>query len=196
MRKIANPIIWVLVPVLMFQSCKDEPVYPELTWMQTTTLSVAPLDSLRNFAVEVHLVTKDPLRWVTGSLNLGFDLDWESNENPVEKVTLYIQMQEEIDTVINAYGVDTEIALAEITEFNSDGKFNLNLQAETVYGLLQDALGDSRDKYAVLGLPGDLLEIKWRLTGTDGNVLNARDNCFGEGCQYSLSVESRFWWDL
>jgi len=196
MRKIAYPIIWVLVPVLMFQSCQDEPVYPELTWMQTTTLSVAPLDSLKNFIVELHIATKKPVRIARGSLNLGFDLDWESTENPVEKVTLYIQMQEKVDTVINAYGVDTEIVLSEITEFTPDGKFDLILNAETVYGLFKDALGDSRDEYAVPALPGDLFEIKWGLTGKDGTVLNARDNCFGEGCQYSLSVEGWFWFQF
>jgi hypothetical protein len=196
MRKIAYPIIWILVSVIMFQSCQDEPVYPELTWMQTTTISVASLDSMRNFIVELHLISKDPIKIASGTRELGFDLDWESTENPVAKVTLYIQMQEEVDTVIKAYGVDTEKVLAEITEFSSDGKFNLDLEAETVYNLFQDDLGDSRDKYAVPLLPGDFFEIKWRLTGVDGKVLNARDKCFGHGCQYSLSVEGKFWFDL
>jgi len=197
MKNITYLSVMILVSSLVMQSCQDEPVYPELTWKETTSLSVASLDSFRNFVVELNLATSEPAKMIYSSVNLGFDLDWTTVDNPVSKVTLYIQFQEDIDSIKTSYGADTEIVLAEITDFTEDGKFNLNLTRDDVYDLFLDDLGNSRDQYDIPVLPGDLFEITWKLTGTDGTVLNVRDDCFGQGCQYSVLVEGQFpflWW--
>jgi len=188
----------ILVSALVMQSCeKEDPDYPELTWKETTTLSVAPLDSLSNFVVELHFPSGEPNKISTETLNLGFDLDWTTVDNPVSKVTLYIRLQAEIDSVTTSFGTDTEVKLAEITDFDAEGKFNVRLKMEDVYDLFLDDFGNSRNQYDVPILPGDLFEITWKITGKDGTENNVRDECFGMDCQYGILVEGQFpflWW--
>jgi len=198
MKKIIYISGLILLSALVMQSCeKEDPDYPELTWKETTTLSVAPLDSVSTFIVELHFPSGEPNKIATETLNLAFDLDWTTDDNPVSKVTLYIRLQAEIDSVTTSFGTDTEVMLAEITDFDAEGKFNLNLSMDAVYDLFLDDFGNSRDQYDVPILPGDLFEITWKITGKDGTENNAKDECFGMGCQYGILVEGQFpflWW--
>lgn len=186
MKKITY--LYILGIAIMILSCKDQnQVFKELTWKETTSLSATP-DSLRNFVVGIDDAGM-PAEMLRDEVTIQFKLDWDG-ENPVSKVTLYVQLEENIDGVKKTYGADSEIELDVISEFDEEGRLDYVLKSDEVYALLSPAFNGSRDQYAVPALPGDIIEITWKITGHDGSIIDVRNECFGAGCQYSLSVEA------
>lgn len=191
--------LYILGVAMISLSCKDQnQVFKELTWKETSSVSITA-DSLRNFVVELDEDSIPTDDMVLDSITVQFKLNW-NGDNPVEKVTLYIQLEENFKGSRATYGMDSEIELGVITDFGEEGTIDYTLKAEAVYEVFRDAfIGSSRLQNPILALPGDNFEITWKITGVDGTIIDVRNECFGEGCQYGFGVQAGThifnWWN-
>ncbi|MCP4460749.1 MAG: hypothetical protein GY816_22420 [Cytophagales bacterium] len=199
MKNFAFPI--VLITAIIFQACNKDPVYDEITWKASTSLSIEAGDPV-SF---VLLMTADevpvPSEMSVDELTIGLNLDWEEKdkgaENPISKVTFYVQMEEIIDGVQNTYGYDSELELGSVDDFSDIENVTFTFNSTDVYALFESSFDGSRDQYDVKARPGDSFVIWWKITGNDGSILSV--DCFGPGCQYGFGVDAKSdvfnWWD-
>ncbi len=196
MKRILNQIALILLVATIILSCnKEEDNFKPLTWKETTLLSIEAGED-RNFIV--GLDEGIPVQMNTGEITVGIDLEYDG-DIPVSEVTLYVQLEENVDGVITRYGDDADVVLAVIDDFSDLANLTLTLNADDMYALFASFFDASRTGNEVLALPGDIFEITWSIKGTDGSIADSTDECFGPGCQYGIAVVGKTaifnWWD-
>jgi len=181
--------VLIIVSALISQSCKEEFLYDEITWKQTTKVGVSASDSSKSFIVGLDPTTNAPKEMILEELEINFDIDWVANDaNPVKEIILFVQVQEMLGENKVSYGHDKEVQLAVITDFTEDGKFDFKLKAADLYSLFKDDFDKSKDRTNTPVLPDDLYEVTWKLKGADGTISDVRNDCFDGNCRYSIDV--------
>jgi len=191
MKKISLLTLLLAVVTVGFYACnKDEMNYKQADWKQTILAKVTPSGAERNFLSEVNLAT-NARSWSEDKRTINFDIDWSGQEeNPVAKVDVYAAIQETTTSGVHLAGGIMGKMLTSVTSFDANGKFAITVSVDQLYDLLKNDFEVTARPNKIL--PTDLIELKWVVTGIDGQMIDSRstNDCFGEFCSYAFGVTS------
>lgn len=189
-NKILFYIGLLLIPFL--NSCEEEgintkqpPLY-EATWADEATLIFTPSgDGTGQFEYYIEFGTGGQRYF--NITDVDYDVTVDIGEFPIEnisKVDIYAFVEEENGTTYNYLGGDEGKLFTTINNPSQSFQFTMSVDdIETLFG--NDFSADHNGAL----LPSDIIEFKWVLTDTEGNVFDSRSECVGFNCTYGFGTK-------
>jgi len=180
----------LLLCIPVFNSCEEDqlevvqpPAY-NLTWVDDAELLFNP-ENEGNIIYNVNKSTGDEF-WATTDLtfNVSFTSE-EATALDIAQIDFYIYAEERTEESYNYIGGDEGQLLTSIS--NPSETFQLTVSKDQLYQLFASEFTTSRSDL----VPGDLFEIKWVITGKEGNVYDSRTECSGFNCSFGFLVEQQ-----
>ena len=187
---IKNLLLLFCLTLLTLTSCDEEdeirtPDTSNVPWTASAVLNITPQGEDTNFIYNINQSTGDEFWGIT---DLTFDVSFESEYASIEqisKIDIYAFIEEEVGGAYKYIGGPSGKLVASISEPTED--FQITLSKDQMYDLFEGEFSTSRTDI----LPGDLFELKWVITGKDGNVLDTRVDCYGFTCTYGFQAASK-----
>jgi len=195
-RILKNTLLFVLGVILLplINSCETDedvrqPVDYQKTWKDDFKLEFNPVgeDATGTFQYNIELQTGQEFWGIT-------DIEYEVTLNTgdflpsdINNIKLYVFAEEKTGDSHNYIG-DNEGFLLE-TINNPSETFQLSVSKDQ----MQDTFGNLfiSDRNGDI-LPDDIFELKWVVTGNDGEVLDTRKDCFGFNCTYGFGTQINY----
>ncbi|MFH4968395.1 hypothetical protein V8G61_09340 [Gaetbulibacter sp. M240] len=183
-------ILMVISFVPFLNSCEEDVLdvkQPEAynpTWMENATLTFSPQGESKNFVYKINNGTGEEF-W--GTTELTFNVTFESESTTIEniaKIDFYAFAEEKIGEDYNYIGGSTGKLLTSVS--NPAKTFDIVISKDMIYNLFESEFSSTTRTDVNTG---DLYELKWVITGKDGNIVDTRRDCFGVGCTYAFEAE-------
>ena len=186
-------IITALVILPFLHSCEEtedvrQPVSFD-SWENGATLKFSPVkqaDGTTPVAFEYEIDAKNAANNSWARTELNYDLSFLSNvgdASDISKIDLYAFIEEKIGDGYNYLGGNTGKLIITIT--NPTGATAFKLTKDQLYDLFKNDFSTTRTDLAT----DDFIEIKWVITGKDGNVIDTRTNCTGFNCSFGVKTD-------
>lgn len=180
----------LLFCIPLLNSCEDDqlevvqpPAY-DFTWVDDAQLIFTPQDE-SSFVYNINKGTGDEF-WSTTEVS--FDISFQSEEatvSEIDKIDLYIFAEERNGDDYNYIGSDEGKLLTTIE--NPSQSMQIEVTKDDLYELFENDFTTSRSDL----IPGDLFEIRWVITGKEGEVYDSRSDCSGFNCSFGFIVEQK-----
>ncbi|GAA4295988.1 hypothetical protein [Aestuariibaculum suncheonense] len=188
MKKVILFYIGLLI-LPVFLSCEEEddvvmPKAYDTTWVDDAKLTFTPQGE-KSFIYNINKSTGEEF-WAFTEItyDVAFKSD-ESTASDISKIDFYLFAEEEKDGVYNYIGGNSGKLLTSVS--NPSEIFQVSVTKDQLYELFENDFNTTRTDI----LPGDLFELKWVITGKDGNVFDSRENCIGFHCSYAFLAEAK-----
>ena len=170
----------------LFSCTVEEPTYLEPTWEQSLQIATTSSEETRNFIAEVNLSTGEAT-WSKDKVQVTFNSKWLTDiQVDISSVELYVNVQETLPTGKKLVTTNGKL-LKKLEGFVIGEKQVVSISVDEIYNALASDFTLSRPNKL---RSDDLIELKWVVTGADGQTLDTRSECFGEFCQYAFGVST------
>ena len=182
--------IWMVVMLILpfLNSCEEDYEVlgfdnPNSQWTDSATLRFTSEQDKTGFVYNVNNSTGEEF-W--GQTEAKFNVEFFSNQATVaniSKIDFYIYAQEQVGDGYNYLGGTEGVLLKTIS--NPTEVFELSFTKEEVYNIFKNQYTSNQTDIKI----GDIFEIKWVITGTDGQVYDSRTDCVGFNCSYGFDAK-------
>ncbi|WP_228851673.1 hypothetical protein [Aegicerativicinus sediminis] len=185
-------VLWMFAILILpfLNSCdKEEEIEgfnnPNATWTDSATLKFTTDQDLSGFVYNVNNSTGEAF-W--GQTEAKFNVTFVSPDVSVEaisKIDFYIFAEEQVGDNFNYLGGTSGNLIASVS--NPTEVFEISLDKSEVYNAFSSQFSGGRTDL----VPGDLFELRWVITGKDGNVADSRTDCKGINCLFGFSAKEK-----
>ena len=183
---IKNSFATFLLGFGLFSCVEEEPSYLEPTWKQSLQIETTSSEETRNFIAEVNLSTGEAT-WAKEQVQINFDSKWINDlQVDISSVELYVNVEETTPAGKKLVSPDGRL-LKRIEDFVIGEKQVITISVDEIYNALSSDFTLPRPNKL---RSDDLVELKWVVTGADGEKLDGRSECSGEFCQYAFGVST------
>lgn len=184
--KLISYIKYITLGMMMlfaFYSCnvEDESEFPDITvvndWKFDTNLSFTKEIGKEEFIWEKNILTLEEY-WANDEVILNGNISSSIEISQFSKIDFYITAEEKEGYNFTPPFDNMGHLINSISDFSDDGDFTLVLNADDTYQLFESNFENDRSQTKVF--EGDLFEIHWVITNTDGSQLDSREYVEGE----------------
>lgn len=189
MKNIYKLIFAVLPLFISCSSDEDEVVQPpafEAQWYDSVKMRFTPLGEFDGFVYNVNESTGQSF-WGETEAEFQIDMDYGDATANIAKIDFYAFVEGKSGDTYTYYGGENGKLLTTIN--NPENQFVLTVSTDEVYDLYSADLGASRDGALA---NDDLVELKWTITDSEGNVYDSRVECYGFNCTKGIGTSIKY----
>ncbi len=189
-EKIIN---YILVCTFIFSlvACSENdefdaaPSLEDIEWQANTNVTVSATGGITAYVWETNLLTLETYP-ISDILELNFELKTIAKINNISKVELMVNAEEkEGYNYTEPYSYSRKL-FTSITEIPENGKFSIQVPAESLYELFKSEFVNDRSKSHLLD--GDIYTFTWVVTHVDGSKYDSGNNT-SPGNSFSIQVK-------
>lgn len=186
-------ISYILVYTFIFSlyACSENDEFemgpsPEiLEWQANTNVKVSAADGITSYVWETNLLTLETYP-ISDILELNFELKTIEKFNNISQIELWVNAEEkEGYNYAEPYNYTRKLFFS-ITEIPENGKFSIQVPAESLYQLFKSEFVNDRSNAHLLD--GDIYTFSWIVTHVDGSKYDSGNNT-SPGSSFSVQVK-------
>ena len=189
MKKSILKYLLLFSTIFLLQSCdEDTNIYEEgeLSWQNSTTLKVTPVEDKETFIWYKDLLTFEEY-WGNETVELNMKLRSNVSADQFSKVDFYVTVEEK-DGYNYTAPFNTTGKMFTSVDMPESGEFSVSINATDSYALYMNDF--KTDRSTKLPVADDIFLVYWVITAKDGSMLDSRSEATNDRYAMKVRVEN------